>query len=58
LWDLQRFESSQSQDCSLSRTLGNPQAVRSKLIIATFLKRCSSGEEWWAHKWFLESGLV
>ena len=28
-----------------------PQAVRSKLIIATIIleKRCSSGEEWWAH---------
>ena len=30
-----------------------PQAVRSKLIIATILKRCSSGEEWWAHILFL-----
>ena len=34
-------------------TNGHPQAVRSKLIIATLLKRCSSGEEWWAHILFL-----
>ena len=41
------------------RLVGYPQAVRSKLTIANvFFKRCSSGEEWWAHNTYTHTRSV